>query len=95
MGDLVGRTVDQHVRISWSRMATDITKDVSILKVDGDSWQFRKEFYSGRTAARLNEAIGWLKQLKLIGGNGITSDGKIMLNRGYKSLSNYSPTLQS
>tara|TARA_Y100000310_G_scaffold184794_1_gene184919 strand:+ start:787 stop:2424 length:1638 start_codon:yes stop_codon:yes gene_type:complete len=95
VGDLIGRTVDQHVRISWSRMATDITKDVSILKVDGDSWQFRKDFYSGRTAARLNEAIGWLKQLKLIGENGITSEGKVTLNLGYQSLSNYSSTLQS
>ena len=60
VGDLIGRTVDQHVRISWSRMATDITKDVSTLKVDGDSWQFRKEFYSGRTAARLMKQLDGL-----------------------------------
>ena len=95
VGDLIGITVDQHVSISWARMATDITKDVSILKVDANSWQYRKDFFAGRTAARLNEAIGWLKQLKLIGKNGLTSDGEIMLDRGYKSLNNYYSTLQS
>ncbi|MBC8214239.1 MAG: hypothetical protein H8E71_06350 [Candidatus Marinimicrobia bacterium] len=89
LADLLSRTIDQHVRISWSRMATDLSKDVSVLKVDGDKIQFRKDFYSGRTASRLKETIGWLKQLKLIDKNGLTNDGEDALLRGYNSLSEY------
>ena len=89
IGELISRTVDQHVRIAWSRMATDINKDVSVLSVDGDKWKYKKDFVSGRTASRLSEATGWLKQLKLISDDGITSDGKEILRRGYESLDKY------
>ena len=97
VGELIGRTVDQHVRIAWSRMATDIKKDVSVLSVDGDKWKYKKDFVSGRTASRLTEATGWLRQLKLINNNGITSDGKEILKRGYASLNKYysDPTNES
>jgi len=89
LGELIGRTVDQHVRIAWSRMATDINKDVSVLSVDGDKWKYKKDFGSGRTASRLSEATGWLKQLKLVSDDGITADGKEILQRGYTSLDKY------
>ena len=89
LGELIGRTVDQHVRIAWSRVATDINRDVSVLSVDGDKWKYKKDFFSGRTASRLSQATGWLKQLKLLDGNGITTDGKEVLERGYNSLNEY------
>ena len=89
LADLLSRTIDQHVRISWSRMASDLSKDVSVLKVDGSKIQYRKEFYAGRTASRLKEGIGWLKQLQLIDKNGLTNDGEKALLQGYKSLKEY------
>jgi len=89
VGELISRTVDQHLRISWSRMATDVKKDISVIKVDGENWKYRKNFYAGRTAPRIREAIGWLKQLKLINENGITSEGEEILNCGYNSLENF------
>ena len=89
VGELISRTVDQHLRIAWSRLATDISKDVSIIKADGNKWQYKKDFYAGRTAPRIREAIGWLKQLKLINENGITSEGEEILNRGYNSLEHF------
>ena len=89
LGELIGRTVDQHVRIAWSRVATDINRDVSVLSVDGNKWKYKKDFFSGRTASRLSQATGWLKQLKLLDGNGITTDGKEVLERGYNSLNEY------
>tara|TARA_Y100001970_G_C14209403_1_gene846018 strand:+ start:89 stop:1735 length:1647 start_codon:yes stop_codon:yes gene_type:complete len=89
LGELIGRTVDQHMRIAWSRVATDINRDVSVISVDGDKWKYKKDFFGGRTASRLSEATGWLKQLKLLGDNGITNDGKEALKRGYNSLNEY------
>ena len=89
VGELIGRTVDQHVRIAWSRVATDINRDVSVLSVDGNKWKYKKNFVGGRTASRLSEATGWLKQLKLLDGDGITTDGKEVLERGYNSLNEY------
>ncbi|RMZ49831.1 hypothetical protein EB821_01055 [Candidatus Marinimicrobia bacterium PRS2] len=89
IAELIGRTVDQHVRIAWSRIATDINRDVSVMNVDGYKWQYSKNYYGGRTASRLEQALGWLNQLKLIDAQGITSDGKEILNRGYKSLKKY------
>ena len=62
---------------------------IHLLSVDGDKWKYKKDFVSGRTASRLSEATGWLKQLKLINDDGITSDGKQILERGYASLDKY------
>lgn len=89
IAELIDRTVDQHVRIAWSRTAIDVNKDVSVMNVDANQWQYSKDFEGGRTAPRLKEAMGWLKQLQLIDDRGITSDGKDILNRGYKSLEQY------
>jgi len=89
LSDMINRMVDQHVRISWSRMATDVNRDVSVMVVDGNKWCYLKEFYAGRTAARLKEAIGWLVQLKLLDDQGTTPDGDDILSRGYYSLEQY------
>jgi hypothetical protein len=83
MGELAMRTMDQHVRIAWSRLAVDPRRDVASLTVDGDMWSLRKgkEFRAGRTASRLIQAIGWLRQLGLVDNKGCTEEGKRHLDR--------------
>jgi hypothetical protein len=88
MAELARRSVDQHVQIVWARMAADPRKDVAVLAVDGDRWTWRgKVFYAWRTASRINQAVGWLRQLELVGADGITSDGEAYLERALRSLS--------
>lgn len=83
----IQRSVDQHLRIAWSRMFTDITKDVAVLISDGDNWQHRNKNFAGdRTASRISQSIGWLRQLKLIDTNGISASGEAVLQRCYQVL---------
>jgi hypothetical protein len=35
---LIKRSVDQHLRIAWSRLAREPNKDVSLLQSDGEDW---------------------------------------------------------
>lgn len=85
----IQRTVDQHLRIAWSRMFNDVDKDVAILTSDGELWFKRgKSYVGGRTASRISQAIGWLKQLKLVEKNGLTPAGELTLLRGYEVLAN-------
>ena len=86
VGWLIKRSVDQHLRIAWSRMFTDMDRDVSVLLTDGNKWMFRKVFYGGRTDSRIRVAIGWLRQLGLIDKSGATDKGKDALQRGYNAL---------
>jgi len=88
---LVRRTVEQHLRIAWSRLVTDPTKDVALLIADGDRWFFRKQFRHGRPASRLRETVGWLRQLGLVDRQGITSAGREVLCRGHKILVDKAP----
>ncbi len=81
LGDLAHRAVGQHLRIAWSRLQTDLRKDVGLLTSDGELWIGRKGFSGGRTASRLSQAIGWLKQLQLINDAGITEEGKRVRER--------------
>jgi len=83
MGELAMRTMDQHVRIAWSRLAADPRRDVASLTVDGDMWSLRKgkEFRAGRTASRLIQAIGWLRQLGLVDDKGCTEEGERHLDQ--------------
>jgi len=84
---LVQRTVDQHLRIAWSRMFADMNKDVAILLCDGDLWQYRgKNYKGGRMASRISDAIGWLEQLQLLDTSGLTQQGEAVLKRGYEVL---------
>lgn len=83
----IQRTVDQHLRIAWSRMFTDVNKDVAILASDGDTWMHRgKDYVGGRTASRISQAINWLRQLQLIDKAGLTAVGETVLQRGYDVL---------
>lgn len=84
---LVQRTVDQHLRIAWSRMFADMNKDVAILLCDGDLWQHRgKNYEGGRMASRIPDAIGWLDQLRLLDKTGLSKQGEDVLRRGYEVL---------
>jgi hypothetical protein len=80
--DLAYRVVHQHLQIAWSRLQADLTRDVSLLTSEGSKWFSRgKGFAGGRTASRLQQALGWLSQLKLVDDSGITADGALELNR--------------
>ena len=84
---LVQRSVDQHLRIAWSRMFADMNKDVAILLCDSDSWQYRDKTYEGgRMASRIPDAIGWLGQLQLLDEAGLTDRGHEVLRHGYSVL---------
>ncbi|NLF58824.1 MAG: hypothetical protein GX580_14435 [Candidatus Hydrogenedens sp.] len=83
MEQLALRTMDQHVRIAWARLAADPSKDVALLTVDGPLWSVRpkKDFRPGRTASRLVQAMGWLRQLGLVDGGACTERGRQCLER--------------
>jgi len=79
-GEMALRTVQQHLQITWSRLQVDLRRDVALLTAEGNKWFARgKGFVAGRTASRIQQALGWLHQLKLIDANGVTSDGEIVL----------------
>jgi hypothetical protein len=86
MAELARRTVEQHLRISWTRMAADPRRDVAVLTSDGERWSYRKAFYAGRTASRIYQAVGWLRQLGLIEEQGLTADGRAALARTLDTL---------
>jgi hypothetical protein len=80
--ELAYRTVQQHMQITWSRLQVDLRRDVALLTAEGNKWFSRgKGFGGGRTASRLQQASGWLAQLRLIDGGGITADGEMVLER--------------
>lgn len=82
------RTVQQHLQITWSRLQVDLQRDVALLTAEGNKWfSRRKGFAAGRTASRIQQALGWLSQLKLIDAGGITADGDVVLKRAFKVLS--------
>lgn len=86
--DLAYRTVQQHLQITWSRLQVDLRRDVALLTAEGNQWYSRRKgFAAGRTASRIQQALGWLGQLKLIDASGITADGDVVLKRAFKSLS--------
>ena len=79
--EIVYRVVDQHLRVAWSRMATDARRDVAALTSDESLWQRReKPVRAARTASRLAQAIGWLVQLELVGPKGLTAAGRRALD---------------
>lgn len=85
--ELAYRTVQQHLQIAWSRLQVDLNRDVAMLTAEGNKWLSRGKGYAGgRTASRLQQALGWLSQLKLIDSKGITADGSVVLERALKTL---------
>jgi hypothetical protein len=82
VAELAYRTVQQHLQITWSRLQVDLRRDVALLTAEGNKWVSRgKGFGGGRTASRVQQALGWLTQLRLIDGGGITADGQLVLER--------------
>jgi hypothetical protein len=86
MAELIIRTVQQHLRVAWSRFATPTGKDVSILITDLESWTRNNGFAAGRTESRLSVAINWLQQLALVDENGTTPSGKRVLDNALATL---------
>jgi hypothetical protein len=86
--ELAHRTVHQHFKVAWSRLQADPTRDVGLLTTDGDLWFARpdKGFGGGRTASRVQQALGWLEQLRLIDASGITTEGEIVRQSGLQAL---------
>lgn len=85
--ELAYRTVQQHLQITWSRLQVDLRRDVALLTAEGNRWFSRgKSFAAGRTASRIQQALGWLSQLKLIDAEGITADGDVVLKRAFAVL---------
>lgn len=85
--DMAVRTVQQHLQITWSRLQVDLRRDVALLTAEGNKWFARgKGFVAGRTASRIQQALGWLQQLKLIDESGITRDGETVLKSALATL---------
>lgn len=85
--EMAMRTVQQHLQITWSRLQVDLRRDVALLTAEGNKWFSRgKAFAAGRTASRIQQALGWLQQLNLIDANGITADGDVVLQRALMTL---------
>jgi hypothetical protein len=87
VAELITRTVQQHLRVAWQRFAAQ-GQDVCVLAADIETWGRigDKEFRAGRTETRLAVAIDWLAQLDLIGENGITEEGRRILDRAPATL---------
>lgn len=83
---LVRRSVDQHLSIAWYRMQADPSRNVSMLIADGSIWSAPREFFGGRATSRLYQALSWLTQLGLVGGEALTADGSALLKRGLRTL---------
>jgi hypothetical protein len=81
MVELATRTVQQHLRVAWSRLSAPNGKDVSILVADMETWSRNKPFRAGRTDSRLWVALNWLEQLGLIDEDGLTTTGTQTLKR--------------
>lgn len=82
--ELMSFTIQQHLNIAWSRMQTDLMKDVALLTVDEGKWKPRgKQIAAGRTVSRIDQAFGWMRQLGWIDEHGITATGKAYADRAY------------
>ncbi len=86
IAELAALTMAQHLRMAWSRLAQDTRKDVALVLTDGPRWQFRREYGNGRTLSRLRQSLGWLQQLELIGGSGLTPEGEEVLARAHATV---------
>ena len=66
VAELVHFTVEQHLRVAWSRLATDVREHVALLVADGDRWHYRKSFSNGRLGSRIRQTVGWLRRLEAV-----------------------------
>jgi hypothetical protein len=81
MLELTTRSVQQHLRVAWTRFSVPQGKDVSVLVSDMESWSRNNQFRAGRTDSRLWVAINWLNQLGLTNESGLTAKGVQTLER--------------
>jgi hypothetical protein len=86
MAALAHRSVDQHLRVSWSRLSQEPKRDVAVMTGDGQRWTFRKRFNSGRTLSRLDRAVAWIEQLGLLDETGLTPKGVSVLTKAVATL---------
>jgi len=84
--ELITRTVQQHLRVAWTRFSPPQGKDVSVLVADHETWMRNNGFRAGRTDSRLWVAIDWLYQLGLIDDDGLTNRGDRILERALATL---------
>lgn len=85
---LIQRTVDQHLRIAWSRLkAEHPPRDVAVLTSNGRRWCKRRPFSGGRLDSRIPQAISWLRQLGLLEDRGLTVNGRRLFERSVRALS--------
>ena len=85
-GWLIKRSVDQHLRIAWSRQCADPRRDVSLIRSDGDEWIYQNDFRADRATSRIYQAVNWLRQLGQIDDAGITVQGSALLETGLATL---------
>jgi hypothetical protein len=81
MVELTTRTVQQHLRVAWSRFSAPQGKDVSVLVADVETWSRNNPFGAGRTDPRLRVSLSWLQQLLLTDESGLTKRGAQILKR--------------
>jgi hypothetical protein len=86
MAELITRTVQQHLRVAWTRFSPPQGRDVSVIVADMDTWSRNNRFTAGRTDSRLSVAISWLWQLGLTSDEGLTAAGERVLDRSLQAL---------
>jgi hypothetical protein len=86
LGEYAHLVIDQHLRVAWSRLARDPSRDVSVLRRDGDRLTPGAAFGPGRAATRLKQAIGWLEQLRLLEDGRTTDEGRAVVARAAEAL---------
>jgi hypothetical protein len=59
---------------------------VARLLADGARWAYRGDFPAGQTDSRLSQVDNWLRQLGLLVDEGVTADGRALLERGLAAL---------
>lgn len=86
VAELTHLLLDQHLRIVWSRLASDPSKDVSVLLRDGNRIIWRSEYSGGRFVSRIPQAIRWLHQMEILAEGSLTPNGEDLLDRVLDSL---------
>jgi hypothetical protein len=86
MAELALRSVEQHLRIAWTRLAQDPRRDVAVLLEDEGYWRYKARLEAGRTASRLTQAVSWLWQLELVDEAGLSPAGHEVLDRALAGL---------
>ena len=71
--------LDQHLQVVWRRMAADPGKDPSIFHRDGSEIRWTAHYKGGRADTRIEIAVSWLHQLRLLEDGRTTARGLHLL----------------